>query len=250
MSSTPSAHLPRRRAIGHLVGGSLAAALGSLPAAPLLAEAAGPSALPRGAGHLDAIRDGDAAGAPPDMSWLQRIDRPRRAVFDCAEIEEGVALHHVRVALAHYAEVEHATDAEWSIVLTIRHDAVPMLLNDAMWAKYPFLGRSTALKDPASGKRPARNPFLNANVRPDDRHGLIWPDGGLDTLVQRGVIVLACGMALRRLAGELARDTKRDPKAVHEEVLANLVPGVYVLPSGIFATLRAEEAGCRFFKSS
>ncbi|MCU0621766.1 MAG: hypothetical protein MUC69_09705 [Gemmatimonadales bacterium] len=243
MTQDDPSQLPRRRAIGHLVGGSLAAAIGLRPEPPL-------PAAPPDLEHLAAIRHGVAPVMVPDMSWLQRIDRPRRAVFDCAEIEEGVALHHVRVALAHYAEVEHTTDADWSVVLTIRHAAVPMLLNDAMWAKYPFLGRSTELKDPASGKRPARNPFLNANVRPDDRYGLIWPDGGLDTLVRRGVIVLACGMALRRLAGELARDTKRDRDAVHEEVLANLLPGVYVLPSGIFATLRAEEAGCRYFKSS
>jgi len=243
--------LRRRGFLGRLLGGSIAVAAGSLPAAPLLAEPRPRDAAADGLepAHAASMRDG-AGAADADMSWVPRITASRRIVFDCAEIEEGVALHHARITLANYAEIEKTTDADWSVVLTIRHAAVPMLANDVLWGKYAHLGKSTRLKDPATGKRAMRNPFLNANVREGDRYALIWPDGGLDTLVARGAIVLGCGMALRRLARELAEDTKQDPKAVHQEVLANLVPGVYVMPSGIFATVRAQEAGCRLFKSS
>lgn len=243
--------MPRRGFIGRLLGGSLTVAAGALPT-PFFSQS-GPSA---GAPEHEPsaltalIREDAGLAAEPDMSWLDRITASRRLVFDCAGIEEGVALHHVRTAFAHFTEVEKTTDADWSMVLTVRHAAVPMLANDALWTKYAFLGKSTKLKDPATGRRAARNPFLNANVAKDDKYGLIWPDGGLDTLMQRGVIVLGCGMALRRMAGELAKDTKQDAKAVHQEVLANLVPGVYVMPSGVFATLRAGDAGCRLFKSS
>ena len=33
-------------------------------------------------------------------------------------------------------------------------------------------------------------------------------------------------------------------------VLANLVPGVIVMPSGIFAVTRAQEAGCQYIRAS
>jgi hypothetical protein len=240
--------VPRRGFLGRLLGGSLAAAAGSLGATPLLAQTED-DAAGGGAEHV-AMLGAAAAPSDTDMSWVARITADRRIVFDAAQVEEGIVLHHARTTLTNFAEVEHTTDADWSMVVTIRHAAIPMVLNDAMWAKYAFLGKSTKLKDPASGKRPARNPFLNANVGKDDRYAMIWPDGGLDTLVRRGVIVLGCGLALRRLSGELAGDTKQDAKAVHQEVLTSLVPGVYVMPSGIFGTVRAEEAGCRFFKSS
>ena len=252
MREPSSSEEPRRRFLTRLLGGSLAAAMGALPASPLLAESR-PSAATTDDLHGETgevLAEETGYAADPDMSWLSRITAPRRIVFDSAQVEEGVALHHARTTLANYAVVEGTTDADWSMVITIRHAAVSMLPNDAMWAKYAFLGKSTKLKDSATGKRATRNPFLNANVGKDDKYSLIWPDGGLDTLMQRGVVVLACGMALRRLAGELAKDTKQDPKVVHPELLANLVPGVYVMPSGIFATVRAEEAGCRLFKSS
>jgi intracellular sulfur oxidation DsrE/DsrF family protein len=251
MSDESLSTLRRRGVLGRLLSSSIAVAAGTLPAAPLLAESRRRDEAAGGleSAHAALIREA-AGAADTDMSWVPRITAPRRVVFDCAEIEEGVALHHARITLANYAEIEKTTDADWSVVLTIRHAAVPMLANDVLWGKYVHLGKSTRLKDPATGKRAMRNPFLNANVRESDRYALIWPDGGLDTMVQRGAIVLACGMALRRLSRELADDTKQEPKAVHQEVLANLVPGVYVMPSGIFATVRAQEAGCRLFKSS
>ena len=249
MSESPVPPVPRRGFLGRLLGGSLAAAIGSLPAAPLLAQdppEMSSDFLPE---HLP-LPTAAAGRADPDMSWLERLTTPRRMVFDSGQLEEGVALHHVRVMLANYAAVEHTSDADWSVVLTIRHQAIPIVLGDALWAKYRFLGKSTKLKDPATGGHPTRNPFLNANVDVADRHSLIWPDGGLDTLMKRGVVVLGCGLALRRISSEIAKDTKQEPGSVHDEVLAHVVPGVYVMPSGVFGTIRAEEAGCRLFKSS
>jgi len=251
MSKPFSSEVPRRRFLARLLGSSLAAAAGGLSASPLLADSrATAHSSDRAASEVTGMLDPSGEAVPPDMSWVERIAAPRRIVFDAAQLDEGSVLHHARVTLANYAEVERTTDADWSMVITIRHHAIPMLANDAMWSKYPFIGKSTELKDAATGKRAARNPFLNANVGKDDKYSLIWPDGGLDTLMRRGVVVLGCGLALRRLAGELAKDTKQDAKVVHTELLANVLPGVYVMPSGVFATVRAQEAGCRLFKSS
>jgi len=252
MREASSEEVPRRGFLARLIGSSLAAAAGGLSASPLLAESrpAARSTVDRASEVAGLSLDDASQAAMPDMSWLTRITAPRRIVFDSAQLDEGIALHHARTTLANYADVEKTSDADWSMVITIRHRAIEMIANDAMWSKYQFLGKSTELKDPATGKRASRNPFLNANVGKDDKYGLIWPDGGLDTLMQRGVIVLGCALALRRLASQLAKDTKQDAKVVQPELLANVLPGVYVMPSGIFATVRAEEAGCRLFKSS
>lgn len=231
MTDSPDAPSPRRTFLGKVAGTAAVLAAGSVLPAELRA------AVPRSATR--AVPPGDW-----DMSWVDHITGDHRQVFDAPEIGEGDALHQARTWIAGFKEVYGTTDADMHGVLVFRHKAIPVVVNDAMWAKY-YLGKAYEQKDPASGKPAERNPFLNSNGGPNDKYGLIWPDGGLDTLVTRGQIVLACNMALRFMSGELAHKAKLDPKTVYTELRANLVPGVTLMPSGIFAVTRAQEAGCR-----
>jgi hypothetical protein len=221
---------PRRAFLGKVAGTAAAVAASSMIPAGLRAAPA-PVSRPLPPGDWD-------------MSWVDRITGDHRQVFDAPEISEGDALHQARTWMVGFKEVYGTTDADMHGVLVFRHKAIPMVVNDAMWAKYQ-LGKTYEQKDPASGKPAERNPFLNSNGGDKDKYGLIWPDGGLDTLVSRGQTVLACNMALHFMSGELARKAKLDPKTVYSELRANLVPGVTLMPSGIFAVTRAEEAGCR-----
>ena len=180
-----------------------------------------------------------------DMSWVDRITGEHRQVFDCPEINEATVLHQARVWLGGFNEVYGTTDADMHGVLVIRHQAIPMVVNDAMWAKYK-LGKLSESVDPASGKPAERNPFLNANGKEGDKHTLLWPDGGLDTLMKRGQTVLACNMALHFMSGQAAKEAKLKADDVYAEMRANLVPGVTLMPSGIFAVTRALQAGCGY----
>ena len=230
MTSFNDAPSPRRTFLGKVAGTAAAVAASSIIPAGLRATPA-PVSRPLPPGDWD-------------MSWVDRITGDHRQVFDAPEISEGDALHQARVWLSGFKEIYGTTDADMHGVLVFRHKAIPVVVNDAMWAKY-HLGKANDQKDPASGKPAERNPFLNSNSDAKDKFGLIWPDGGLDTLVTRGQTVLACNMALRFMAGGLAEKTKQESKAVYTELRANLVPGVTLMPSGIFAVTRAQEAGCR-----
>ena len=234
------------------------------PRRGFLGRLAGAAAAVAGGGLL--TRDATAQGAPPaalassawDMSWVERVTGAHRQVFDAPAIADGTALHQARTWMAGYAEVYGAKDADMSAVIVIRHAAIPMVLDDAFWARYevakqlanPEDGEKVVLKDPTSGELPRRNPFLSANVQPKDRYALIWPDGGLDALIGRGAIVLACNLALRRAVSMAARTDKVSAEAARATVLAHLVPGVVVMPNGIFAVTRAEEAGCRYIRAT
>ncbi|HEX6536985.1 MAG TPA: hypothetical protein VF041_20535 [Gemmatimonadaceae bacterium] len=255
---------PRRGFLGRLAGGAAALAAGTLGASSLRAQSAAPSptdttsAAPRAA---DAPRaapcaapcDPDA-GFPPvrgawDMSWTRKLVGPHRQVFDAPEIAEGTILHQARMYLAGYAEVYGVAGPDIHAVLVFRHRAVPMVLGDAIWAKYDFIAREAGkLADPTTGKPARRNPFLNA--RPGDEHAMIWPDGGLDTLLEKGAIALACNVALLGLAGRIAKRTKQAHDAVADELKRSLVPGVTLMPSGVFAVTRAEEAGCHYMRGT
>lgn len=207
-------------------------AAGSLAAAPFAAaEAAMPGA------ETDAL----AAQGSWDMSWTSRVTGRHKMAFDAHEISEGVCLHQARSFLQGYKDVYGLEDADVSAVLVIRHAAVPMVMNDTLWAD-GFFGEENELKDPETGEVAKRNPFVN--VPAGARHSLTWADGALDTLISRGVIVLACNLALTNYAAQIARRRNIPRQDGLALVNANLIPGIYKMPTGVFATCHAQQLGC------
>ncbi len=190
----------------------------------------------------------EAQGALPapvqgawDMTWLERVTGQFKMAFDAPEISEGICLHQVRSFLAGYDAVHGLRDTDLSAVLIIRHKAIPMVLGDELWSDGTW-GEAEKLKDPATGEPTKRNPFIKISAGAP--HSLTWPDGALDTLMSRGVVVLACDLALRNAAGQIANRRKIPRQDALQLVSQHLLPGAYRMPSGIFATCRAQGAGC------
>jgi hypothetical protein len=199
-------------------------AAGTLAASPLGAQAAAP-----------------VAQGTWDMSWTERVTGRQKMAFDAHEVSDGVCLHQVRSFIQGYKDVYGLTDRDVSAVLVIRHAAVPMVMNDTLWED-GMLAEGTELKDPVTGEPTKRNPFIN--IPAGAPHSLAWPDGALDTLISRGVIVLACDLALRNFAGRIANHRKIPRQDAAALVMANLIPGIYRMPTGVFATCHAQQLGC------
>lgn len=195
------------------------------------------------AGSLEAQPLEPAVQGAWDMSWVNKVTGTYRMAFDAPEISGGVCLHQVRSYLAGYATVHGTTDADCSAVLIIRHKAVPMIMGDATWAD-GWLAERTGMKDPVTGQPAKKNPFVN--IPAGAQHTSAWPDGALDTLIKRGVIVLGCDLALNNFAGQISQAKSIPRQDAKKLVFDNLLPGVTVMPSGIFATCRAQAAGCGF----
>lgn len=208
-------------------------AVGGVAASPFAAQAA-ERPLP-GAESLGAVQ------GTWDMSWTERVTGRHRMCFDAHEISEGVCLHQARSFLAGYNTVYGLGDADVSAVLVIRHSAVPMVMNDSLWAD-GWLAERTELKDPVTGEPAKKNPFIN--IPAGAQHALTWPDGALDTLISRGVIVLACDLALNNFAGMIARHRNIPRTDGRDLVMQNLIPGIYKMPTGVFATCHAQQLGC------
>lgn len=168
-----------------------------------------------------------AAEAEWDLTWIDRLTGKYRTVFDAPEINDGTVFTNATVFMMSYAEVYKASDADMQAVLVLRHGAVPLAFNDRVWEKY---GVGTELKIPNSEKK---NPWT----------------GELATLHGRGAILLACSLAANRRAREIARRVGQSYETVRADIYANLIPGVIVQHSGVFATIRAQQAGCAFMKS-
>ena len=175
---------------------------------------------------------------------MDRITAKHKAVFDSPEIADGTALYHAMSYLGSVKDVFGTGDSDASVVVVLRHAAVPMLFNDAMWAKYN-IGKESKIKD---GKDWAvRNPYLTSTrgAGREDR-----PSATITWLASHGHILLGCNAATLGFASGYAQTAGVDEKVVYEDLKANLVPGMILQPNGIYAVHRAQEAGCTFFKSS
>jgi hypothetical protein len=243
-SSEHDSATPRRQFIGELAAG--AAALAAVACAPAAAatsassQAPAPSAPPAATRH-DSIPPQSAMQW--DTSWIEKITAKHKVVFDSPQINDGDALYMAAAYFDWVKDVFKTGDSDSSVVVVLRHAAVPMLYSDAMWAKYD-LGAETKTTDPSTKKPAKRNVFY----RKSDKDGK--PVTGNDAaatiaaLTTRGVIFLGCDKATRAFASTIAQKTRQEESAVYEELRQNLVPTATLMPTGIFATLLAQEAGC------
>jgi hypothetical protein len=125
-------------------------------------------------------------------------------------------------------------------VLVLRHFAMPIALEDSLWTKYK-IGEALKIADPSTKQIASRNPYLK--TKPGV---LLADDMAIDRLIGRGVIVGACNVALTVLSGMFAANAGVSADQAKQEWTAGLLPGVTLLPSGVWGVNRAQEHGCTY----
>jgi intracellular sulfur oxidation DsrE/DsrF family protein len=190
---------------------------------------------PGGTGHSDTWDD----------SWTQRVRNHESVVFDIPEFEAGAQLSRAAMVMGNYKEALDYGDDRLTTVLVIRHAAIPLAFNDALWEKYE-IGKAAKINDPATGEPARRNPFLRVNA--GDKNNTIEPSESLIALHARGVILLGCNRAAMARAESYAKKTGVPVADVQQEIRTNLVPGVTLQPSGVYAVVRAQNAGAALFR--
>jgi intracellular sulfur oxidation DsrE/DsrF family protein len=139
------------------------------------------------------------------------------------------------------------TDAEAGAVIVVRHVALPMVFGDTIWKRLK-LGAFAKIKDPLTSDDAERNPFTH--VKAGEKTVLYDAGAAVDVLTQRGVIILACNMALMHFADMLAKAEQITIDEARSAIVATLLPGVILMPSGIFAVAHAQDVGCRYIRST
>lgn len=184
--------------------------------------------------------------SPWDTSWLDRLATAKyRVVFNASDIADGAAMSYTSAFFDHYHEAHGTGDDELRPVIVFRRLGTVMALNDAMWDKYE-LGTDRRINDSATHQPARRNPFWRAapGASPDAAADKI------ETLSKRGLISLVCNIAATNVGHSIAERTKQDAETVEREVKANLVPGAILVPSGIYALIRAQNAGCAYMQGT
>lgn len=193
-----------------------------------------------GMGALSIIGPADAYALPEwDVSWIEQVKKAKhRAVFDAPS--PGSVFDLARRYYDNLQTAYGSSAGRICMVLNLRTRTTASGLSDAMWAKYP-IGEDLKVTDPQTKAPSRRN--LDMRVTPEqDAQGY----GSIEHLQKHGGIVIVCDFALGHLAGRLAKAAGAEQQAVHEELRRNLVPGGFLVPSGIFGAAEAQNAGCAF----
>jgi intracellular sulfur oxidation DsrE/DsrF family protein len=186
-----------------------------------------------------------ATSAAWDMSWTEQVQRAQyKAVFDSPALGDGSALDLAAGIQDNFKEV-YGSDDVVRMVIIMRQLGQVMAFNDDLWDRYA-IGEERKVNDPLTKQPARRNPWAKALSGEQS-----WAAAAkLDTLHTRGAIFLVCNRASMNWAAGAAERTKKDVEQVRSEVRAGLVPGATLMPTGVFALVRAQNAGCAYMKGS
>lgn len=219
----------RRNFIGSLASG--AAALGFAGIAPVLQlQAHEMPVLP-------------LSSDDPD-TWFNQIKGKHKVVFDAPHPHEIFPFAWPKVfLLSNESTGTKSTDC--SVLVVLRHSAIPYAFDDKLWAKYKF-GEFFKADDPLTKAPSVRNPFWKPKVGDFKIPGIGNVEIGINELQANGVMFCVCSTAISVNCAVMADKMNLKADDLKNEWMTGLLPGVQVVPSGVWAVGRAQEHGCSY----
>jgi intracellular sulfur oxidation DsrE/DsrF family protein len=171
--------------------------------------------------------------------WFKQINGKHRMVYDATTIHEGFSIIWSWVFLDSNNETG-SPDEELTSLVVIRHNAFALVLNDEVWSSYK-LGKHLKISDPSTNVPATSNPYWNPAKG-------IMPESGMSikSLIERGAMFCVCDRALTVNSRMMAKTKNLDSEQVKKEWIEGLIPGVQIVPSGVWAINRAQENGCTY----
>ena len=178
----------------------------------------------------------------PSNKWLDGLTAKHKQFFDAPTANGGVPLVHVMNYYDTYNKAFNVKDADIDAVLTFYGATTFYGLNDAAWAKYQ-IGEFLETND-ATGKPATANPWRAAPVV----LGMTLPQASLESLHKRGATLILCNNALTIFSALLAQKRGLDPNAVYQDMKANILPEVDLVPGMVIAVEQAQRAGLSYHR--
>ncbi|MGQ0641485.1 MAG: hypothetical protein ACT4P6_12095 [Gemmatimonadaceae bacterium] len=193
------------------------------------------SALLADTASARALGPSEDAAANPD-AWMSRLTGEHKVMIH-AHQHFMTALVDARTMLANARDMYGVPEEEHSIAVITHGRAVQGLFRDEVWQRLA-LGAFYKVDDPKTGAAATRNIYLT----PQDGD---FADATVTDLMKRGVTFVVCNVALINLSKRLAREGT-SAEAVHAELAAGLVPGVFLVPDAFVTIQRAQKRGIAY----
>jgi intracellular sulfur oxidation DsrE/DsrF family protein len=217
----------RRRFLASLASGAAAISLATIPSVGLHAEE-----------HFIS-GTGDDADA-----WFNQIKGKHRIVFDVTKPNGLMPFAWPRVFLMTNAATG-TPEKDSSVVVILRHEGIPYAFEDRIWTKYN-LGSVFKIDDEATKSPMARNPFWKPAPGTYKVPGIGEVKIGINELQDSGVMFGVCSAAMTVYSAVVADMKKLKAEDVYNDWKTGLLPGIQVLPSGVWAVGRAQEHKCAY----
>jgi len=182
-----------------------------------------------------------------DVSWPAKLTGKHKAVFDVPEVESGYGVWRASIWAKQYNEVLGIAPKDMSAAVVLRHNGIVLAMQQSFWDKYG-IGKAKNVLHPVTQQPTDRNPVLLASSRgevPEQFNAV-----ALDKFIGRGGVALACNLALADCVELIKSKEGASDADARKQAIAYLVPGVILQPSGVFAAIRAQEAGATYLRAS
>jgi intracellular sulfur oxidation DsrE/DsrF family protein len=180
--------------------------------------------------------------AAPEDKWLKSATGKHRQLFDFPAPAGGIPLVHMMNFYDTWNKAYTVPDKDITAIGTFYGNTTFFGVNDAMWAKYK-LGEFLNEKD-AAGTAFTKNPWRTAPTV----MGMVLAPASIEALQKRGATFILCNNALTLLSGMVAKARGADEKVVYEDMKANILPGVELIPGMVVAIEQAHKAGIAYHR--
>ena len=177
-------------------------------------------------------------------AWFNKIKGKHRIVFDVPEPNEVMPFAWPKVFLLTNAATG-TPEKDNSVVVILRHNAIPYTMESRLWQKYKF-GEFFKIDDPKTKAPSVRNMFWQPSPGDFKIPGIGEVEIGINQLQASGVMFCVCNMALTVLSAVVADNMKMDAKEVYKDWVSGILPGIQIVPSGVWAVGRAQEHDCAY----
>ena len=171
--------------------------------------------------------------------WFSKLKGSHRIVYDATSIHDGMSIVWSWVFLDSGNQTG-SPDQDLMSMVVFRHNAFALALNDQVWSSYK-LGKLLKISNPDTGVPITNNPYWNPPVG-------MMPEPGMSIkmLMARGAMFCVCERSLSVNSAIVARKKNLRPETVKKDWIDGMLPGVQLVPPGVWALDRAQRNGCSY----
>lgn len=173
-------------------------------------------------------------------NWFKGIKGEHRVVYD------GSQPHNTLPIVWNWAFLESnnsvgVLDNQMTAMTVLRHSGIVFAFNSQIWNKFK-LGELVSFLDNKTGKPSLRNTVYE----PQEGDMPLPTIQGIKDLQKRGSMFCVCDLATKVYGSAIASAQGLNPDDVYKEMVEGILPGIKLVPSGVWALGRAQNEKCAY----
>ena len=167
-------------------------------------------------------------------NWFDNIKGEHRVVYDGSEPHNTLPITWNWAFLESNNSVGEKDD-NITAMTVLRHSGIVFAFNSDIWKKFK-LGELVSFNDNKTGSPALRNTVYE----PQEGDMPLPPIQGIKDLQARGSLFCVCDLATKVYGSAVAKKMNLNPDDVYSEMVEGILPGIQLVPSGVWALGRAQ----------